>query len=166
LVFLHYLVKQETQKLCLFTKIMYAVLSTDTQTTLKYYLVTVTPSFSVKMINIMHQTGPTGRKLKRLDMSPTCSTITMSVTVSVVVSKWELFFTKPGVKTNRQLLSQQILDTIKRVIDGSCIFQQDGALMFIAFNTVQLLWCKTPISLSFWAIYPKRSELNSSNDEI
>jgi len=55
------------------------------------------------------------------------------------------------------LLSQQILDTIKRVIDGNFIFQQDGALMFIAFNTVQLLWCKTPISLSFWAMAPKRS---------
>jgi len=38
---------------------------------------------------------------------------------------------------------------MKRLIDGNLTVQQDGALMLIAFNTVQLLWCKTPISLSF-----------------
>jgi len=39
------------------------------------------------MIDCMHQTKPIGRKLERLGMSSTCSTITMSVTVSVAVSK-------------------------------------------------------------------------------
>jgi len=68
----------------------------------------------------MHQTGLMGRKLKRLGMSPTCSTTTMCVTVSVAVSKWQLFFTKPRVKTKRQycwdiLLSQQILNAMKHV---------------------------------------------------
>jgi len=37
------------------------------------------------------------------------------------------------------------------------ILQQDGALTFIAFNTVQFQQCKTPIFLSFWAIAPKQS---------
>jgi len=41
---------------------------------------------------------------------------------------------------------------VKRVIDGNFIVQQEGALMHIAFNTVQLLWRKTLIFLSFWAI--------------
>jgi len=36
----------------------------QTRKTLKYHLVTVKPSFTVKMINCMHQTGPTGRKLE------------------------------------------------------------------------------------------------------
>ena len=45
---------------------------------------------------------------------------------------------------------------MKRIIDGNFIVQQDGELMLIAFNTVQLLWCKTPIFLSFWAMAPKR----------
>jgi len=60
--------------------------------------------------------------------------------------KWELFSTKPGVKTNRQycwdiILSQQILNAMKRVSDGNFIVQQDGVLMLTAFNTVQLLQC-------------------------
>jgi len=75
------------------------------------------------------------------------------------------------VKTNRQycwdiLLSQQILNAIKCVIDGNFIVQQDGVLMLIAFNTVRLLWCKTPIFLSFWAMAQNGPELNSNDDEI
>jgi len=130
----------------------------QTHKTLKYHLVTVKPSFAVKMIDCMHQTGPTGRKLERLGMSPKCCTITMSVMLPVAVSKkWELFFTKPGVKTNRQycwdiLLSQQILDAMKHVINSNFIFQQDAAQTLAAFNTVQLLQCKTPIFLSFSAL--------------
>jgi len=62
-------------------------LSTDTQNTLKYHLVTVKLSFTVKTIDCMHQIGPTGRKLERLGMSPTRSMITMSVAVSVAASK-------------------------------------------------------------------------------
>ena len=91
--------------------------------------------------------------------------------VSVAVSKWELFFTKPGVKTRRwycldMLLSQQILDTVKHVIDGNFIFQQDGALMLVAFNTVQLLQCKTPIFL-FSGLRPQNDpQLNSNDDKI
>jgi len=38
-------------------------------------------------INCLHQTGLTGRKMERLGMSLTCSTITMSVAVSVTLSK-------------------------------------------------------------------------------
>jgi len=62
-------------------------LSTDTQNTLKYHLVTVKPSFAVKMIDCMYQTGPTGKKMERLGMSLAFSLITMSIVVSVAVSK-------------------------------------------------------------------------------
>jgi len=47
---------------------------------------------------------------------------------------------------------------MKHVIDGSFIFQQYSAFMLIAFNTVQVLQCKTPIFLSFWALAPKWSK--------
>jgi len=108
-------------------------------------------------------------------MSPTCSIITMSVTVSVLVTKWGLFFTKPGVKTNRQycwdiLLSQQILDTMKRVThrhtDGNFIFQQNDALMLVAFNTVQLVQCKHPSSFLSGLWLQNGPELNFNDVEI
>jgi len=104
---------------------LYAVLTTDTQSTLKYHLVTVKPSSSVKTMDCMHQTEPTRRKLERLDMSPTCSTITMSIMVSVAVSKMGIFIHQ----TNRQycrdiLLSQQIYDSIKCVTDGNLSFRK------------------------------------------
>jgi len=75
------------------------------------------------------------------------------------------------LKTNRQycwdiLLSQQILNAIKRVIDGNFIVQQEGVLMLIAFKTVQLLWGKTPIFLSSWAMAQNGLELMSNDDEI
>ena len=41
------------------------------------------------------------------------------------------------------LLSQQMLDAIKCIADDSTIFQQDTALVHPAFNTVQLVQCKT-----------------------
>ena len=63
------------------------------------------------------------------------------------------------------LLSQEILDAIKHVVDGNFIFQQGGALMLIAFNTVLLLQCKTPIFLFSW-LQPQKSSLNSNDDEI
>jgi len=47
---------------------LFAVLSTDTQNTLKYHLVTVKSSFAVKTIDCLHQTWPTGRKMERLGM--------------------------------------------------------------------------------------------------
>jgi len=52
--------------------------------TFKYHLVTVKPSFTVKMVDWMHQTGPIGRISERLGtgMSLTYCTITMYVTVS------------------------------------------------------------------------------------
>jgi len=50
-------------------------------------VVTVKPYFTIKMIDCVHQTGLTKRKLESLGMSPTCSMITMSITVSVAVVK-------------------------------------------------------------------------------
>jgi len=55
---------------------------------------------------------------------------------------------------------------MKCVIDGNFIFWQDSELMFIAFNTVHLLQCKTPIFLPFQAMAPKCAELNSDDEEI
>jgi len=115
----------------------------------------------MKTIDCMHQTGPTGRKLERLGMSPICSTIAMSVTVSVTVSKMEIILHQTWSQKQQYscdiLLSQQMLDVMKHVIDDNFIFQQDSALMLIAFNTGQLLQCKTPIFLFFWAVAPKWS---------
>jgi len=56
-VLLHYLGKQETQKLHLFTKMMHAFYQ-NTLNTLKSHLVTAEPPFTVKTIDWMHQTGP------------------------------------------------------------------------------------------------------------
>jgi len=55
---------------------------------------------------------------------------------------------------------------MKHVTDSNFIFQQNSALILIAFNTVHLLQCKTPIFLSFQAMAPKRTELNSDDEEI
>jgi len=66
----------------------------QTQNTLKYHLVTVKPSFAVKMIDCLHQMGPTGRKMEWLGMSLTCFTITMSVMVSVSVSQMAVILLK------------------------------------------------------------------------
>jgi len=40
---------------------LYTVLLTDTQNMLKYHPVTVKPSFAVKTIDCLHQTGPIGK---------------------------------------------------------------------------------------------------------
>ena len=55
---------------------------------------------------------------------------------------------------------------MKCIIDGNFIVQKDGIPMLIAFNPVQLLWCKTPIFLSFWAVARNVPELNSNDDKI
>jgi len=55
---------------------------------------------------------------------------------------------------------------MKHVTDSNFIFQQDSALILIAFNTVHLLQCKTHIFLSFQAMAPKCTELNSDDEEI
>jgi len=55
---------------------------------------------------------------------------------------------------------------MKHVIYGNFIIQQDGVLMLTAFNAVLLLWCETPIFLSFWAMAPKWSTANSNDDKI
>jgi len=55
---LHYLEKQETQRLHLFTEMLHAFFTKYTRNTLKYHLFTAEPPFTVKTINRMHQTGP------------------------------------------------------------------------------------------------------------
>jgi len=62
------------------------------------------------------------------------------------VSKWGLFFTKPGMKTNRQycwdtLLSQQILDTMKHVTH---------ILMAILSFCKMMHWCLLHSTQSNW----------------
>jgi len=58
---------------------------------------------------------------------------------------------------------------MKRILNDKFIFQQHSALMLIAFNTVQLLQCKTHIFICFWPSgqWPQNGpELNSNDDEI
>jgi len=76
--------------------------------------------------------------------------------VSVAVSEMGVILHQTRSE-NQVLLEYLTVSTniMKRVIDGNFIFQQDSALMIITFNTVQLLQCKTPIFLSFWAVTPK-----------
>jgi len=54
---LHYLGKQETRKVHLFTQMLYDF-AKNTQNTLKYHLVTAEQPFTVKMIDWIHQTRP------------------------------------------------------------------------------------------------------------
>jgi len=57
-----------------------------------------------------------------------------------------------AVKVNRHcfwnILPQQISDAIIPVNDDNFVFQQGSALVHLAFNTVQLLQCKTVNFLS------------------
>jgi len=156
-VSLHYPVKQETQKFSLFyLNAVRCFVNRHTEH------LTVKPPFAVKTIDCLRQIGLTGREMERLGMSLTCSTITMSIAVSVAVSKmeWKLTDSIAGIS----YYLKQILDAIKRDSDDNFIFQQCSALMFLAFNTVQLLQCKTPIFLSFRAMAPNGPELNSEDD--
>jgi len=111
---------------------------------------------------VLRLCGPTGKKMERF-WHATHMLHDYHVRSSVDrCQKWELFFTKPGVKTNWQyccniLLSQQILDAMKRVIYCSFIFQQYSALMVIAFNTIHLLQCKHP-SFFFLGNGPKMAQ--------
>jgi len=83
---------------------------------------------------------------------------TKSVPVSVPVSKMGVVLIKPGGRESQWtvllryliniLLCQQMLDATKRIVDDSIVFQQDIALVHLAFNTVQLLQCKTVNFLS------------------
>jgi len=79
-----------------------------------------------------------GRQRSILQYQPWSLAFTKSVTVSVAVSKWELFFIKHGVTVNGHycwdiLLSQQMLDTII----ASFVFQQDSVPVHLAYNIVQ-----------------------------
>ena len=48
------------------------------------------------------------------------------------------------------LISQQMLDDIKMILVTISVFQQDSALVHLAFNTAQLPQCKTQLPFS-WA---------------
>jgi len=50
----------------------------------------------------MHQTGPQEQMRKVIGMLAIRFMFTKSVTMLVAVSDWQLFFTKCGMKTNRQ----------------------------------------------------------------
>ena len=96
--------------------------------------------------------GQTDRRTEgQTEGQTTCDSKTALCTVVHRAVKWELFFTKHGVKTNWQycwniIISQQILDAMKRVINDNFIFQQYSALMLIALDTVQLLQRNTFLS--------------------
>jgi len=91
----------------------------------KCHLVTAEPPFTTKIINCMHQTGP-----RKGAYRPTvCYPCTWCVSSLSLCEKWELFLSSIEVKANGQycwdmLLSQQLLDAIKRVVDDKFLFQQ------------------------------------------
>ena len=98
---------------------------------------------------------------------------TKSVTVLVAVSKMGVVFINHRSEsqwTVALLLRYLTISTNVRwhylVVYNSFVFQQDSALMHLAFNTVQLLHCKT---LNFLSpeLWPHNSqELNSTDYEI
>jgi len=88
----------------------------------------------------------------------------MSVTVSVAVSKMGDVLHQTWSENQLTvllgyLLSQQILDAMRCVIDGNVIFQQDGA-----FNTVQLLQWKNA-NLPFFLGYGSKTVQNLTGDD-
>ena len=59
-----------------------------------------------------------------------------------------------------------MLDAIKHTVDDNIVFQQDNAPVHLAFNTVQLLQCK---SVNFFSskLWPYKSpELNSTLQDL
>jgi len=64
----------------------------------------------------------------------------------------------------RTLLSLSV--STECVVDANNIFYEDGALNLIAFNTVPLPQCKTPIFLSFSAMAQSGSGLVSNDIEF
>jgi len=114
----------------------------------------------------MHQTGPTKERTILQYVTLMLDIYQVWHSVSHCAKFWELFLIKSGVKLNEQhcwdiLLSQQILDAIKCVIDDNFVLQQDTDCTG-AFNTVQLLQCKT---LNFLSSHYS-PELNTNDYEI
>ena len=68
---LHYLRKQETHKLRLFTYMLHAFSPKNTkQLKMKYHLVRAEPPFTVKTIDCVHQTGPREEHSILLSVTP------------------------------------------------------------------------------------------------
>jgi len=55
---------------------------------------------------------------------------------------------------------------MKRIIQDNFVFQQDSALVYLEFNKVQLLQCKTLNFLSPELWSRNSPELNSTDNEI
>jgi len=99
-------------------------------------------------------------------MLPSCLMFTKFVTVSVAVSKMEVVLHQAWSESWWTVRYPTVVTTEHVSIDGNFVFQQDSALVHLAFNTVQLLQCKTLnfLSLEVWPC--NRPELNSTDYEI
>jgi len=111
----------------------------------------------------VHLTGPR-KGVASCSMLPSC----LCLQSLSLYQKWELFLPSIGAKVNGQyclhiLLPQQMLDC---VLYKNFVFQQDSTLVHLAFNTVQLLQCKT---LNFLSpeLWPRNSpKLNFTHYKI
>jgi len=65
------------------------------------HLVTVKLSFTVKTINYVHRQD-LREQIAKVRYVTRMLMFTKSVTVSITVSKWDLFFSMSGVKTNTE----------------------------------------------------------------
>jgi len=59
-----------------------------------------------------------------------------------------------------------MLYDMKRIIQDNFVFQQDSALVYLEFNTVQLLQCKTLDFVSHKLWLRDSPEFNSTDSEI
>jgi len=101
----------------------------------------------------MHQTGPSKQRTILQYVTFMLDVYQVCHSVSHCAKFWELFLIKSGVKLNEQhcwdiLLSQQMLDAIKCVIDDNFVLQQDSALM----HSTQSNCCSAKLSTSFLPI--------------
>jgi len=134
---------------------------------LKYHLVTAEPPFTVKMINCMHQSGPRKGAYHRAVCYPqawcyqVCHCVGRCVKNGSCSSsiEWKSVDCTAGI--SYYLNECQML--LMRIVNDNFVFQQDRAPVHLAFNTVQLLQCKTLNFLSPQLWPRNRSDLNSIN---
>jgi len=119
-------------------------------------VVTAEPSFTVKTIDYVHQTGPTETNWKVRYTTDTLNV--QSVMVSVAASKWELFFNKSGMKTNTVLVGYLVISTNVRCY-YACHWQQ-----FCCSPSETVHWCKLHSKQSnrYSAKFPTSFYLSSS----
>jgi len=155
-VLLHYLGTQELGNWIVFSRKCCILFCQQTEKkTEKYHLVTAKPPFTVKMIDCVHQTGPRKGAQHPTVCYPHAWCLPSLSLCRLLVKDGSCSSSSVERKANGQycwdiLISQQMLDDIKMILVTISVFQQDSALVHLAFNTAQLPQCKTQLPFS-WA---------------